>query len=374
MERRLCLQTYRVINTVMKLNELTGDQRDRVEAIYNELNDRFYQKIAPAMKELGDHYAQQYPKPTWIAYTKNLEAVIKGWQTLQKLIIDQTDIRRKSDPNYRFPAVVIDTLTKNHAQMVKNSRLTASDINMNKATAGRLTYTDDPNDQILNSVRDKINQLVTALKGSFPPKAKWSKLLDIPKGTQTVVDPVQPAEPGTDISTNVKLKQIPNLHPIGTIDGELIRKGQEKTAGELEKFGQTIDGEWEVIDKTMKQLPDLRPKQLLDMRPKAGDYVMWTGGPRSSRPNQPNYGKVVSVRDNGVLNITSVNQQPNPSRQGREFGLNPTSIQKVIKKTDAQKLMPQQDPKKYRTGNAFKQGIQKVAKTNQGYKYKGNNT
>lgn len=356
----------------MRLNELKGDQRERVEAIYNDLNNRFYQKIVPAMKELGDYYAQQYPKPTWIAYTKNLEAVIKGWQTLQKLIIDQTNYTRKDNPNYRFPAVVIDTLTKSHAQMVKNARLTASDINMNKATAGRLTYTDDPDDQILNSVRDKINELVKELKGSFPPKAKWSKLLDIPVGTQTVVDPVQPAKPGTDISTNVNLKKLPNLHPIGTIDGELIRKGQEKTAGDLEKLGDVIDGEWEVIDNTMKRLPDLRPKQLLDMRPKEGDYVMWTGGARSSRPGQANYGKVVGVRDNGVLNIVSVNQQPNASRQGREFGLNPTSIQKVIKKADAQKLMPQQDPKKYRTGNAFRQGIQKVATTNQGYKYKGN--
>ena len=359
----------------MRLNELKGDQRERVEAIYNKLNDIFYKKVVPAMKELGNYYAQQYPKPTWIAYTKNLESVIKGWQTLEKLIIDQTNVTRKQQPAYRFPAVVIDTLTKSHAQMVKNARLTASDINMNKSTAGRLMYTDDPNDQILNDVRNKINELVTALRGSFPTKPKWSKLLDLPKGTQTIVDPVEPAEPaepGTDISTDVKLKKIPNLHPIGTIDGEIIRKGQEKTAGDLEKLGHIIDGEWEVIDNTMKQLPDLRPKQLLDMRPKEGDYVMWTGGARSSRPNQPNYGKVVSVRKNGVLNVTSVNQQPNPSRQGRQFGLNPTSIQKVLKQADAQKLMPQQDPEKYRKGNAFKQGIQKVARTNQGYKYKGN--
>ena len=317
------------------------------------------------MKELGDYYAQQYPKPTWIAYTKNLEAVIKGWQTLQKLIIDQTNVTRKDNPNYRFPAVVIDTLTKSHAQMVKNARLTASDINMNKATAGRLIYADDPYDEILNSVRDKINELVKALKGSFPPKAKWSKLLDIPNDTQTVVDPVQP---GTDLSTNVKL---PQLGYDDTVQGELI-PGENPDRSKLDKFGQIIDGEWSVVNNAMKRLPDLRPKQLLDMRPKEGDYVMWTGGARSSRPGQANYGKVVSVRDNGVLNIVSVNQQPNASRQGRAFGLNPTSIQKVIKKADAQKLMPQQDPKKYRTGNAFKQGIQKVATTNQGYKYKGN--
>ena len=218
----------------MRLNELKGDQRERVEAIYNELNNRFYQKIVPAMKELGDYYAQQYPKPTWIAYTKNLEAVIKGWQTLQKLIIDQTNVTRKDNPNYRFPAVVIDTLTKSHAQMVKNARLTASDINMNKATAGRLIYADDPYDEILNSVRDKINELVKALKGSFPPKAKWSKLLDIPNDTQTVVDPVQP---GTDLSTNVKL---PQLGYDDTVQGELI-PGENPDRSKLDNFGQIID-------------------------------------------------------------------------------------------------------------------------------------
>ena len=339
----------------MRLFELTGPEREGIERQVAQIMDYFLKNVRPSVQALQDYYAQQYPKAYWQAYTKSMEQLTKLYSYLAHDINAYTQAMQKTDPNYRFPVVVMDTIKKQLVTHIKNSSFKPKDIHMAKH-ATQLQYQDNPGAPQLQQIEGEVKRLVDGLKNSLknPIKPRGGRkpmpgpTVDPNPQPTEPTEPTDPKKPGTDLSTDVKLKQ---LGYDDTVKGEFIPGGARPDRSKLDKFGQIIDGEWSVVDDAMKRLPDLVKGQLMDMRPKVGDYVMWTGGARSSRPGEDNYGKITGIRPNGVLQVTSVNQQPNPSREGfAKFGLKPERVTKYLSKADMQKNMPQQDPKKYRGG------------------------
>ena len=360
----------------MHLFELTGPEREGIERQVAQISDYFLKNVRPAIQALDEYYAQQYPKAYWQAYTKSMEQLTKLYSYLAHDVNAYTEAMQKTDPNYKFPVVVMDTIKKQLVTHIKSSSFKPKDIHMAKH-ATELRYKGDGAnkfDQVQNAIKTLVGGLKNSLKTPIKPRGGRKSPTPPVVDPNPPVDPVTPADPkkpGTDLSTNVKL---PQLGYDDTVKGEYL-PGENPDRTKLDKYGEIIDGEWSVVNDRMKQLPDLTPKQLMDMRPKAGDYIQWTGATdRTSRPGEANYGQVLGVRPNGVLQVKSVNQQPNPSRQGREFGLKPERVTKILSKADMQQSMPQQDPKKYRKpggGTTINPGVGARASAVQGAIQKG---
>lgn len=332
-----------------------------------EVENFFVTKFLPKKKELDLKYGQQWNELT----VKEMDNIHTALINLVQKLNGQAnngDIRELLIPEY------LQKWEQKKTAMIKKGKITPKSIRMNRnfrdlnirydqdpslpggETGGEqmnksIKFAKDWHNDLKNGFAKNINPVGGNPFGGFknnPPRDKNQEPTPEPKGPK----PKGPKPgPGTDLSTDV-------IDP--TVPGEFI-PGEKPDRTKLDKYGEIIDGEWSVVNDAMKQLPDLTPKQLVDMRPKAGDYVMWTGGARSSRPGEDNYGKITGIRPNGVLQVTSVNQQPNPSRQGRAFGLNPKSVTKILSKADMQQSMPQQDPKKYRGGGDSNAGAKASA-------------
>ena len=339
----------------MRLFELTGPEREGFEAQVKQINDYFTANVVPAKTKIDDYYVQQWPKPYWVAYSKSVEQLTKLYAFMAHDIMSYTMERKKTDPNYKFPVVVIDTLKKTLASHVKASVVKPKDIHMAKHS-GELRYkgqsTEPHND--LEKVTGEIKRLINDLKNSLnaPKKPPANRK----KPTPPVVDPVptDPKKPGTDLSTDVKLKQ---LGYDDTVKGEFI-PGEKPDRTKLDKYGDIIDGEFEYIDPELQaikliSLKPEKPKLLTNKMPRVGDYIMWKGGRGSSRTGEPNYAVIIEPEYAGVdLNkyvpYQSINTQPNKSRMGRKSIISKDKILKYLTKDELQKMMPQQDPKKYR--------------------------
>ena len=346
----------------MRLFELTGPEREGIERQVAQIMDYFLKNVRPSIQALQKYYAQQYPKAYWQAYTKSMEQLTKLYSYLAHDVNAYTEAMQKTDPNYKFPVVVMDTIKKQLITHIRHSNFKPKDIHMAKH-ATQLQYQDNPGVPNHQQIEGEVKRLVSDLKNSLkkPIKPRGGRKPPTPPvvDPNPPVDPVTPADPkkpGTDLSTDVKLKQ---LGYDDGVKGEYIPGGARPDRSKLDKFGQIIDGEWSVVNNAMKRLPDLTPKQLMDMRPKVGDYVEWTGGPRSSRPGEMNIGKILQVKPKGILRVQSMNQQPNRSREGfAKFLLDPQRVKREdgeVKYLDAgtlSKRMPQQDPKKYRKPGA----------------------
>tara|TARA_B100001057_G_scaffold500954_1_gene619138 strand:- start:3267 stop:4433 length:1167 start_codon:yes stop_codon:yes gene_type:complete len=333
-----------------------------------EVENFFVTKFLPKKKKLDLKYGQQWNELT----VREMENIHKTLVNLVQKLNGQTnngDIKELLIPEY-----LLKWEQKKKA-MLKKGKITPKSIRMNRTFRDlNIRYDNDPSgagetggEQMNKSIKiaqdwhnmlkdgfvKNINPIGGNPFGGFknnPPRDKNQEPTPDPKGPKP--------GPGTDLSTDVKLKQ---LGYDDTVKGELI-PGEKPDRTKLDKTGVIIDGEWTVVNNAMKQLPDLTPKQLVDMRPKEGDYIQWTGATdRSSRPGEANYGKVTGVRPNGVLQVISVNQQPNPSRQGRAFGLKPERVTKVLSKAKMTDFMPQQDPKKYRGGGDSNAGAKTSA-------------
>ncbi len=329
-----------------------------------EVENFFVTKFLPKKKELDLKYGQQWNELT----VKEMDNIHKSLVNLVQKLNGQAnngDIRELLIPEY------LQQWEQKKTAMLKKGKITPKSIRMNRTFRDlNIRYDDDRSrsgetggEQMNKSIKiaqdwhkmlkdgflQNINPVGGNPFGGFknnPPRDKNQEPTPEPK--------VPKPGPGTDLSTDVKLKQ---LGYDDTVKGELI-PGEKPDRTKLDKYGEIIDGEWSVVNDAMKQLPDLTPKQLMDMRPKAGDYVEYTGGPRSSRPGEPNIAKINGLetgkKGQQILRVTSVNQQPNPSRQGRIFGLDVQRVKReggqvrYLTKADLQQSMPQRDPKKYR--------------------------
>lgn len=349
----------------MRLFELAGPEREGFKRVVAQINDYFAKNVAPSKVNLDRYYVQQWPKPMSQAYVKSMTELTRLYQGLAHDIQRYTADRQTKEAGYKFPVVVIDTIKKQLAQHVKNSTVKPKDIHMAKYS-DEVRYKDlgavDPLEvektmkELSGNLKDSLNKPVKPRKGQSTENPGPAPVPPVPPVPP--VEPTEPKKPGTDLSTDVKLKQ---LGYDDTVKGEFI-PGENPDRTKLDKYGEIINGEWTVVNDAMKQLPDLTPKQLMDLRPKAGDYVEFTGGPRSSRPGEPNIAKINGLatgkKGQQLLRVTSVNQQPNPSRQGREFSLDAERVKReggqvrYLSKADLQKNMPQLDPKKYRKPGA----------------------
>ena len=220
----------------MRLFELTGPEREGFEAQVKQINDYFKVNVAPAKAKVDDYYVQQWPKPYWVAYSKSVEQLTKLYAYMAHDIMVYTQERQKTEPNYKFPVVVIDTLKKTLASHVKASVVKPKDIHMAKFS-GELRYkgqsTEPHND--LEKVTGEIKRLITDLKNSLntPKKPPGGR-----KKPPIIVDPVEPEpkKPGTDLSTDVKFKQ---LGYDDTVKGEFI-PGEKPDRTKLDKYGEVI--------------------------------------------------------------------------------------------------------------------------------------
>ena len=343
----------------MRLFELTGPEREGIERQVAQIMDYFLKNVRPSVQALQKYYAQQYPKAYWQAYTKSMEQLTKLYSYLAHDINAYTEAMQKTDPNYRFPVVVMDTIKKQLVTHIKNSSFKPKDIHMAKH-ATQLQYQDNPGVPTHQQIEGEVKKLVDGLKNSLkrPIKPRGGRkvggpVVD-PNPPKDPVKPVDPKKPGTDLSTDVKLKQ---LGYDDTAKGEYI-PGENPDRTKLDKYGEIIDGEFEYLDPELQaikliSLKPEKPKLLTNKMPRVGDYIMWKGGRGSSRPGEPNYAVIIEPEYAGVdLNkyvpYQSINTQPNKSRMGRKSVISKDKILKYLTKDELQKMMPQQDPKKYR--------------------------
>lgn len=344
----------------MRLFELAGPEREGFKRVVAQINDYFAKNVAPSKVNLDRYYVQQWPKPMIQAYVKSMTELTRLYQGLAHDIQRYTADRQTKEAGYKFPVVVIDTIKKQLAQHVKNSTVKPKDIHMAKYS-DEVRYKEQGRDplevektmkELSGNLKDSLNKPVKPRKGQSTENPGPAPVPPVPPVPP--VEPAPPVKPGTSLSTDVKLPQLGYDR-----EGEYIQGDPKLPKQKPDPMDGAVDAEWSEIEQVFKRLPDLSAKQLSDMRPKVGDYVEWTGGPRSSRPGEMNIGKILLVKPNGILRVQSMNQQPNRSREGfAKFLLDPQRVKREngeVKYLDAatlSKRMPQLDPKKYRKPGA----------------------
>ena len=348
----------------MHLHELTEadtEANNQLRLAITNLMNHYKQKVAPIKKEIDEMYAEQYLPAVLNRYKQSVKPIVNTVQYLNNAVEQQRKL---------LTPAMLKSFTNTKANLFKQMRIRPQSIHDRNAIASQGVQYTRGNGPLgdANKILDIAEEFNRFLKDKFALSKKVSgKPIATPWPNPVTPGVDQPSSDspgprpdpkGADIPK--KGRKTPAVVDPG-LTGDVLSPEQPDIAGEIGKGSrQVIDGEWTVIDQAMKRLPK-QQLRLTDQRPKAGDYVMWTGGARSSRSGQANYGKVDSVRDNGVLNVTSINQQPNSSRQGRPFGLNPKSVEKTMSQQQLSKILPQPKP-----SGAIKQGI---ASNSSGYKY-----
>lgn len=343
----------------MHLHEITEapnkEANSQLQLALRNLMAHYNEKVAPIKKEVDEMYAEQYLPATLNRYKQSVKSTVNTIQYLNNAVEQQRELLKPE---------MIKSFTNTKSTLFKQMRIQPKSIHDKVSIANLGVQYTRGNGPLgdANAIMDIAEEFNRFLKDKFAQSKKISgKPIDNPWGNPVTPGIKQPTSdrPGPRPDPKGLDPKLPTVVDPG-ISGEVLSP-EHPDYDKLDKKNNIIDGEWSVVDKAMKLLPK-QQLRLTDQRPKAGDYVMWTGGARSSRSGQPNYGKVASVRDNGVLNVTSINQQPNSSRQGRPFGLNPKSVEKTMSKQQMSKILPQSSPSK----GAIKQGI---ASNSSGYKY-----
>ena len=330
-----------------------------------EVENFFVTKFLPKKKELDLKYGQQWNELT----VKEMDNIHKSLLNLVQKLNGQAnngDIRELLIPEY------LQKWEQKKKAMLKKGKITPKSIRMNRTFRDlNIRYDNDPSgagetggEQMNKSIKiaqDWHNMLKNGFVQNInpvggnpfsgfknnPPRDKNQEPTPGPKGPKP--------GPGTDLSTDVKLKQ---LGYDDTVKGEFI-PGEKPDRTKLDKYGEIIDGNFEVVQdaEAIKLLnkKQEKPKLLVDKTPKVGDYIMWRGGKASSRTGDMNYGVIIKPQTPGLdtnkfVPYQSINSQPNKSRQGRKSIISKEKILKYLTKEELQQMMPQQDPKKYRGG------------------------
>lgn len=166
----------------MLLHEITEPRRDRIEKMWNAVQTVHSTKLMPTIDELSEFFVEQWPRPLYVRYMKALSNVAEGWRRISIELERMTQQERKKNPDYKFPAVVVDTLSKSHASMLKSSFINLKSIHRggpSKWSGDTISYSGDNMDLDPQEVRNQMVELMNVMR-SFKSKDQMLSVLNPP--------------------------------------------------------------------------------------------------------------------------------------------------------------------------------------------------